>query len=129
MLTLNALRLLKYCAQHNDLKYNTHNIEIENLSNEQSRKACELLITKGYLKFEGYSINREIHFETTPKGKDYITHIKLNILEFVIRSILIPIIVAFITASFATHDTQDLNIIISSTTTPSNAIEIRSTTN
>ena len=126
MLTLNALKLLKYCAQHDEFMYDTYKIKIDGLSNQEIRNACEALIDKNYFFERSRSMLNDIQFSATYKGKEYKTYIKLSIWEFVAKSFLIPVIVALVTSIVSTHDPQNLNITISNTITPSNAIEIRS---
>ena len=129
MLTLNSLKLLKYCAQHDDFMYDTDSIKIDGLSDQEIRNACEALIDKNYFKELGRSILNNIRFSATYKGKEYKTYIKLSIWEFVAKSFLIPVIVALVTSIISTRNPQSLNITISNTITPSNAIEIRSFNN
>ena len=103
--------------------------KIDGLSDQEIRNACEALIDKNYFKELGRSILNNICFSATYKGKEYKTYIKLSIWEFVAKSFLIPVIVALVTSIVSTHDPQNLNITISNTITPSNAIEIRSFNN
>ena len=55
MLTLNSLKLLKYCAQQDDFMYDTDSIKIDGLSDQEIRNACEALIDKNYFKELGRS--------------------------------------------------------------------------
>lgn len=95
-------KMFKFIYKNN--KKVTLDILKENFSNMPS--VIESYLT---LKDEKLIINRKGSIELTNKGKDYYHDKFLNIIKFLISSIVIPIIVAYLTTLFATNNNQSGN--------------------
>lgn len=97
----NAKKLLKYCIANPSPLFNTCDIDI-GLPASKLRNACEELATKKCVHILCTTIVGDIQFELTYLGADYKTYQRLDTLEFLYKSILVPVIVALITSAITT---------------------------
>ena len=130
-LSKNAKRVLKYCSSDPTCPMFETDIMELGLSDSQVRIACEELADEGFATIMSRNMCGDIQFSLTRKGRDYKTYFRLTFYDTLIKSVLIPIIVALIVSIATSYigwkwgHSQEINVNVINT--PSNAPTIEET--